>query len=149
MRPIITSPPPTGRVVGSPLPIAAGIGVLVSDLARVDAAMRSLLLPSEQMLAVARLRAMDTRRAFFVTIYEHRFSRVAIDQCAEPAVLQIPYADVQSSSWVPVTFWTAGESVKLGRLAFDEDALLLEAAMWNLTLPYAHEARVAAEGWRA
>ncbi len=48
----------------------------------------------------------------------------------------MPYADVWSSSWTPVEFWTHdGGHISLGRLAHPHDVEMLEAAMWASPCP--------------
>jgi len=68
---------------------------------------------------------------------EHRFARVALLEDQEPKVVEVPYSDVRSSSWLPlVEFWTgSGLRAVFGRLAHASDVPLLEAAMWDLTIP--------------
>lgn len=135
MRELVTSTPASGRIEGSPPGVAVGTGVLAADVARVDAATASHLRRSEGTLAVARLRGTASDWQFYVAMFEHRFARVAIGPEGASAVLQVEYADVRASSWAPVTFTTAKRHLVFGELAFASDAALLEAAMWNLTLP--------------
>lgn len=106
---------------------------------RVVDALRPSMLPGERVLAVARLRDTTSPWDQFVVMAQHRFARVALLDGAEPAVVEIPYAEVVSSSWLPVEFWTVdGSRVDFGRLADECDASMLEDQMWDLALPTTH-----------
>ncbi|WP_034648424.1 hypothetical protein [Cellulomonas sp. HZM] len=104
-------------------------------------ALRPYLLPGEPFLAVARLRDSTSPWRLFVVMTLHRFARVALRPGTDPAVVVVDYADVRSSSWLPVEFGTGtGEHVLFGVLADPGDAERLEQAMWDLTVPVQSDA---------
>ena len=107
------------------------------ELLEVAQALGRYLLHAERVLAAASLHDPTSPWREFVVMSEHRFARVALMEDYEPKVVLVPYAEVRSSSWLPlVEFWTVrGERVVFGRLANATDVEQLEAAMWNLTVP--------------
>ncbi|WP_156044184.1 hypothetical protein [Cellulomonas sp. HZM] len=132
MRPLLTLAPDSGRIE---LPIAAGAGVRFEDVDAVETVMAPLLVARERLLAVARLAPAVSDWTLMLTMHEHRFARVALHPDGRTAVVQVRYEDLRSSSWTPVAFETSTEVISFGRLASECDVPLLEAAMWNLTIP--------------
>lgn len=125
-----------------------GRDVLEDDARCVERALRGHLVVGERVLALALLNDATSPWRQVVAMTEHRFARVALLEDQEPKVVEVPYADVRSSSWLPlVEFWTAhGLRAVFGRLAHTSDVPLLEAAMWDLTLPAPSAVSEHAEG---